>query len=232
MAISSDLVNAGLKLPFRPRARLLQLLGDQLIGTSRLAVFELVKNAYDADAEIVTVTLKGLEGADAAIIVEDDGDGMTLETIRDIWLVPGHDHRHAQRKALQRTRLHRLPLGEKGLGRFAVHKLGDEIELITRAKENTECVVSIDWDALIKEPFLSDAQVTIQTRNPEVFTGETTGTKITISRLRQKNWSRGDVRRLLRQITSISSPFTNRSDRFETALSVPEHPDWVAGGPM
>ena len=182
MAISSDLVNAGLKLPFRPRARLLQLLGDQLIGTSRLAVFELVKNAYDADAEIVTVTLKGLEGADAAIIVEDDGDGMTLETIRDIWKAPGYHHRHAQRKALQRTRLHRLPLGEKGLGRFAVHKLGDEIELITRAKENTECVVSIDWDALIKEPFLSDAQVTIQTRNPEVFTGETTGTKITISR--------------------------------------------------
>jgi signal transduction histidine kinase len=231
VATSSDPANAGLKLPFRPRARLLQLLGDQLIGTSRLAVFELVKNAYDADAEIVTVTLKGLEGADGAIIVEDDGDGMTLETIRDIWLVPGHDHRHAQRKALQRTRLHRLPLGEKGLGRFAVHKLGDEIELITRAKENTECVVSIDWDALIKEPFLSDAQVTIQTRNPEVFTGETTGTKITISRLREKNWSRGDVRRLLRQITSISSPFTNRSDRFETALSVPEHPDWVAGVP-
>lgn len=46
-----------LRLPFRPRARLLQLLGDQLIGTPRLAVFELVKNAYDADSEKVTVTL-------------------------------------------------------------------------------------------------------------------------------------------------------------------------------
>ena len=54
-----------LDLPFRPRARLLQLLGDQLIGTPRLAVFELVKNAYDADAETVTVTLKGLRTASA-----------------------------------------------------------------------------------------------------------------------------------------------------------------------
>jgi hypothetical protein len=52
-----------LNLPFRPRARLLQLLGDQLIGTPRLAVFELVKNAYDADAELVTVVLNDLGGS-------------------------------------------------------------------------------------------------------------------------------------------------------------------------
>src|SRR5437763_90974 len=102
-----------LRLPFRPRARLLQLLGDQLIGTPRLAVFELVKNAYDADAERVSVTLQGLSTAQPSIVVEDDGEGMTLETIRDIWLVPAHDHRAQQRRALRRTRLLRLPLGEK-----------------------------------------------------------------------------------------------------------------------
>lgn len=221
-----------LKLPFRPRARLLQLLGDQLIGSSRLAVFELVKNAYDADAEKVTVTLENLDAPDhSSIIVEDDGDGMTLETIRDIWLVPAHDHREIQRKALRRTRLNRLPLGEKGVGRFAVHKLGDRIELITRAEDSLECVVTIDWDTLIEKPFLADAEVSVLTRTPSTFTGDKTGTKLTISRLRETNWSRGEVRRLLRQITSISSPFTDRSDRFETALKVPEHPDWVAGIP-
>jgi anti-sigma regulatory factor (Ser/Thr protein kinase) len=231
VATSSDPANAELKLPFRPRARLLQLLGDQLIGTPRLAVFELVKNAYDADAEMVIVTLQNIQQPTGTIIVEDDGDGMTLETIRDIWLVPGHDHRRTQRKTLQRTRLHRLPLGEKGLGRFAVHKLGDQIELITRAKDHPECVAIIDWDALIKEPFLSDADVTVRTRTPQVFTGTTTGTKMTISRLRETNWTRGDVRRLFRQITSISSPFTDRSDRFETIVAVPDHPEWVAGVP-
>jgi anti-sigma regulatory factor (Ser/Thr protein kinase) len=221
-----------LKLPFRPRARLLQLLGDQLIGSPRLAVFELVKNAYDADAEKVTVTLKDIDDPNkSTIIVEDDGDGMSLETIRDIWLVPAHDHREVQRKALRRTRLYRLPLGEKGVGRFAVHKLGDRIELITRAKGCLECVATIDWDALIEKPFLSDADVSVLTRPPTVFLDDKTGTKLIISRLRETNWSRGEVRRLLRQITSISSPFSNRSDRFETALKVPEHPDWVAGVP-
>src|SRR5581483_7017467 len=112
---------------------LLQLIGDQLIGSARLAVFELVKNGYDADATKVTITISGLETGDPTITILDNGDGMTLETIRDIWLVPAHEHREIQRKELRRTRLNRLPLGEKGLGRFAVHKLGDVIELVTRA---------------------------------------------------------------------------------------------------
>jgi signal transduction histidine kinase len=220
-----------LKLPFRPRARLLQLLGDQLIGTPRLAVFELVKNGYDADARTVTVSLLDLGKPNATIVVEDDGDGMTLETIRDIWLVPAHDHRAVQRKALRRTRLNRLPLGEKGLGRFAVHKLGDRIELVTRAKGSSECVVTIDWDSLIEQPFLSDAEVSVSTREPQAFTSGSTGSRLTISRLREANWTRGEVRRLYRQVTSISSPFSKLSDVFEANLVVPKHPDWVAGMP-
>lgn len=231
MTTADNPSNEPLKLPFRPRARLLQLLGDQLIGTPRLAVFELVKNAYDADAESVTVTLQGLNTPNPSIVVEDDGDGMTLETIRDIWLVPAHNHRELQRKALKRTRLLRLPLGEKGLGRFAVHKLGDRIELVTRAKDSQECIVVIDWSAMIEKQFLSDAEVTVETRDAEVFTGSKTGTRLVISELRDVVWSRGEVRRLLRQITSIASPFNTRSDRFETQLLVPEHPDWVSGVP-
>lgn len=219
------------KLPFRPRARLLQLLGDQLIGSPRLAVFELVKNGYDADAETVTVTLRDVDGSDAKIVVEDDGEGMSPETIRDIWLVPAHDHRRLQRLEKRRTGKGRLPLGEKGLGRFAVHKLGDMIELVTRAAGEPECLVSIDWAAMISKPFLSEAEVTVRTRSPKVFTGRSTGTKIRISQLRDVDWTRGEVRRLLRQITSISSPFTTRSDRFDAVLRVPDHPEWVAGVP-
>lgn len=225
----SDFVD--LNLPFRPRARLLQLLGDQLIGSPRLAVFELVKNAYDADAEEVAVTLNKLGKPDATIVVEDDGDGMTIDTIKDIWLVPAHDHRELQRLAKKRSRLNRLPLGEKGVGRFAVHKLGDRIELVTRAAKNDECVVTIDWSALIEQRFLSDAKVTIRSRTPKVFTGKATGTRITVSKLRENDWTRGDVRRLYRQITSISSPFEKRSDRFEASLHLPEHPDWIKGVP-
>ena len=220
------------KFPFRPRARLLQILGDQLIGSPRLAVFELVKNAYDADADTVTVTLKDIDSPDRTIVVEDDGEGMSLETIRDIWLVPAHDHRGNQRKSLQRTKKARLPLGEKGVGRFAVHKLGDRIELVTKTKDSDECVVTIDWDTQIGKTYLSDTEVLVRTRAPEVFKGRHTGTTLTISRLREEaGWSRGEVRRLLRQITSISSPFAERSDGFKTVLSVPDHPEWVTGLP-
>ena len=218
-------------LQFRPRARILQLLGDELIGSPRLAVFELVKNAYNANAETVRVVLNDIESDNASIVVADDGDGMTLETIRDIWLVPGHDHRARQRKALQRTRLNRLPLGEKRVGGFAAHKLGNRIELITRAEAKPECVVSINWADLIRQPHLSDAIVRVVARNPVVFRGENTGTRITISELRERKWTRGEVRRLQRQITSIVLPFTSRSDHFEARLEAPGLEDWVTGVP-
>lgn len=212
---------------FRPRARLLRLLGDQLIGSPRLAVFELVKNAYDADASKVDVVFAGLGSGDPYIVVRDDGEGMTLETLRDIWLVPGHENREKQRAAGMRTpRFHRLPLGEKGVGRFAVHKLGDRIDLVTRHLGHTEYVVSIRWAELIDKPFLADAPVEILERNPEVFLGELTGTQITITDLRQKEWTRGEIRRLQRQITTIVSPFGG-AGAFEATLEVPGHEMWT-----
>ncbi len=220
-----------LELPFRPRARLLQLIGDQLIGSPRLAVFELVKNAYDADATRVTVEINGLESDGPTITITDNGDGMTLKTIRDIWLVPADDHRERQRQNNIRTKLNRLPLGEKGLGRFAVHKLGDVIDLVTHAEGQPECLVRIDWRSLMKKEFLSEAPVTVRTRKPEVFPDGQTGTRILISELREKNWSRGEIRRLYRQITSISSPFVDRSDKFVAELAIPEHPDWLKSVP-
>ena len=224
---TEDAASQVLDLPFRPRARLLQLLGDELIGSPRLAIFELVKNAYDADAGLVRVALENIERPNASIVVEDDGDGMTLETIRDIWLVPGHDHRARQRAALRRTRRGRLPLGEKGLGRFAAHKLGNRIEVVTRARKRQECVVSINWGELIRRRNLSDAMVTVRQRVPTRFSGGETGTRIVISDLRERNWTRGEVRRLYRQIASISSPFERKSDEFSARLEVPGLEDWV-----
>ncbi|KKZ13100.1 MAG: hypothetical protein TE42_01610 [Candidatus Synechococcus spongiarum SP3] len=53
----SDRVLSEFQQPFEPRARLLQLIGDELIGSARLAVFKLVKNTYDADANKIVVTI-------------------------------------------------------------------------------------------------------------------------------------------------------------------------------
>ena len=67
--------------PFRPRARVLQLLGDELIGSDRLAVFERVKNAYDADASEAVVRLDLASTQEPMITVTDDGEGMTLDVL-------------------------------------------------------------------------------------------------------------------------------------------------------
>ncbi|WP_259699109.1 ATP-binding protein, partial [Pseudomonas chlororaphis] len=217
------------KQPFRPRARILQLLGDELIGSHKLAVFELVKNAYDAGANEVSVVLDLSDLDNPGIIVKDDGDGMSLQTIQDVWLVPGNDHRKAQREGLiRRGKYNRLPLGEKGLGRFAVHKLGNLIRLTTRAAGLPEYVVEINWENIIDQPFLDEAPITIKQRSPEVFVGDDTGTLIEISDLRNKDWKRGEVRSLYKQITSICSPFEG-PESFVAIMDVPGHEEWLRG---
>lgn len=215
---------------FRPTARLLQLLGDELIASPRLAVFELVKNAYDADATGTAVVMHVNYGNKSTITVSDDGEGMTPEILQSVWLVPGNNHRQRQRNELRRTKLHnRLPIGEKGLGRFAAHKLGNRINLVTRAQGNDECVVEIDWNELTAHEYLEDALVTIVKRPPEIFKGESTGTQIQVSDLRSK-WTRGDVRRLYNQITSMCSPF-DESGEFQAVLRVPGNERWIEGLP-
>ncbi|WP_223480896.1 MULTISPECIES: ATP-binding protein [unclassified Pseudomonas] len=84
------------KQRFRPRANVLQLLGDELIGSRNLVVFELVKNAYDAGPNEVSVVLNLTDRESPGISVKDDDDGVSLQTIQDVWLVPGNDHKKAQ----------------------------------------------------------------------------------------------------------------------------------------
>ncbi|MYH17526.1 MAG: ATP-binding protein [Gemmatimonadetes bacterium] len=222
----TNTVHKQIDQPFRPRARVLQLLGDELIGSARLAVFELVKNAYDADATNVNVRLDLVSSQKPSITIVDDGEGMTLDILQSVWLVPGDEHRQKQRESLTRSPMHgRLPLGEKGLGRFAVHKLGNRIKLVTRAQHSDECVVEIDWNKLIAKPFLDEAPVRITVRPPKVFTDNKTGTMIKVSQLRT-NWTRGETRRLQNQITSICSPFEEPAS-FQAVLELPGLESWI-----
>lgn len=216
---------------FRPRARILQLLGDELISNPRLAVFELVKNAYDADANEVIVEIDLRSREEPLISVTDDGDGMSPEILQNVWLAPGHDYRRKQRHEQQRTQRHgRLPLGEKGVGRFAVHKLGNRIRVVTRAENCDEAVIEIDWNKLIRSPYLDEAPVTINFRSAETFPGQQTGTRIEIRELREPAWTKGEVGRLYTQITSMCSPFKERGG-FLASLLVPGHDSWIAGLP-
>ena len=218
------------KLTFRPRARLLLLLGDQLIRDPGVAVFELVKNAYDAESRLATVTMTHLtEPARGQIVVEDSGVGMDMATVCGVWLEPGTDFRLEQKsRPRSKLRHERVPIGEKGVGRFAAHKLGSKIRLITRKANSKEVVVEIDWENDFKDKkYLEEVGLNVIERAPEHFRGKKTGTRIEITHLRD-TWTRGMVRDLARAINAISSPYAGTSD-FKTNLVLKDHIEWLSG---
>jgi len=217
--------------PFRPRARLMLLLGDQLIRDVGIALVELVKNAYDADADRCEITLCGVDqaGEGASIVVEDDGVGMDVETVLNVWLEPGTENRKTQRARGTRTRRYgRLPLGEKGVGRFAVHKLGRRVRLVTRKSRHQEVVVEIDWREFERARYLADVPIEVRERPPEVFRGRRRGTRIEISDLRDSPWKRTRVQSVHRAISSIRSPFGGPGE-FEPTLEMDPDPGWLRG---
>ncbi len=208
-------------VPFKARAHLLKLLGDELIGDDRLAIFELVKNSYDADATQVDVTLD-LESDDPKIVVRDfEGHGMDENTILNKWMEIGTDSKR-QKNRKRSPKYKRMPLGEKGVGRLAVHKLGKDLTINTRAAGHPEYRIKINWPSLIEDAeYIEDAKVKIEElESPEVFQSDQTGTKIEIHDLNTKDWARGDIRRLKRLLTSLVSPFEGVSD-FSVNLQIP-----------
>jgi hypothetical protein len=128
----------------RPRARVLRTLGDQLISSEKVAVIELVKNAFDADATRVLVRFHAPLGiGDGSVEVIDNGHGMSLKTIEEAWMEPATLFR--KRRTVS-ERLGRRVLGEKGIGRFAASRLADCLEVVTRRSAmNHEIKVFFDW---------------------------------------------------------------------------------------
>ncbi|WP_340399136.1 ATP-binding protein [Paenibacillus sp. FSL H8-0079] len=208
-------------------------LGEQLIKDETIAVLELIKNAYDADARNVEVIMRDTDDLQSAtIIIEDDGDGMTLDIVKNYWMEPGTDNKEKKlKKMIQeniKSSLNRLPMGEKGIGRFGVHKLGHKVTLITRSENEQEVFLSIDWSIFDSNKYLSDVSIDIIERPPtQLFTnGSPKGTRIIIENLKTP-WTRGKVRDLQRAITSLNSPF-EALDAFKVNLKV-SNPEWLKG---
>ncbi len=211
---------------FRPRARLLSLLGEQLISDQAVGLIELVKNAYDADATYIEIELTGLSSVDTSqIVLRDNGFGMSLADIEQKWLSPAVDHKERQKKAKQRTPRGRLPIGEKGVGRFAVHQLGHRFQLISRAAKSPEVVLEVNWDDFESgDVFLDDVTVTLFERPPELFTDDLTGTYLRINQARS-NWTDGMVSKIQRALRRLQSPHQSASD-FKIELRCPDYPSY------
>lgn len=157
---------------FKPRARLLKQLGDQLIKDEGIALFELVKNAYDADATFAKIKLNFIDQKNLGeISIEDNGSGMSLTLITEHWLEPGTDYKEKKIQKLNKSPLYgRLPLGEKGIGRFGSHKLGQIIQITTKTDFDNEAVISIDWSDFDKAKYLHEAPIKVyENKQPELF---------------------------------------------------------------
>ena len=177
----------------RPRARLMSTLGEELISNERVALTELVKNAYDADASLVLIRFVGplateepeaTEQAEVAeqpedaeaedlkgtgsIEVWDNGHGMSPETVRGTWLEIATPYR--QRAPRSESRGRRV-LGAKGIGRFSAARLAHVTELTTRRINGPEEVsLRINWGDFIEgESYLDQVPVRWGVREPEVF---------------------------------------------------------------
>lgn len=209
------------KHKIRARSHLLHLLGEELIGDDRLAVFELVKNSYDADATAVQIIVDVRDGVEKSIVVKDNGSGMSREDITGKWLelatsskrnVSGHRSPEFSRRRL----------GEKGVGRIAALKLGSLLKMTTKAEGHEELEVDINWDLLIdQDEYLEGLEVSLVEKEEavRVFEGGT-GTRIEIAGLRRDEWSRRDLRSLYRLVTSLSSPF-EAPDKFSVEFCAP-----------
>ena len=158
----------------RPRARILRTFGDELISSETVAVIELVKNAYDADATRVLVRFQGpLEIGQGRIEVMDNGHGMSLETIQTTWMEPATLFRKRQQRSEQYGR---RVLGEKGIGRFAASRLANTLEVVTRrAGEDREIRALFDWSQFDDEhKYLDQVEVLWEESEPaEICPGGT-----------------------------------------------------------
>lgn len=210
---------------FRPRARLVSVLGEHLISDQAVGLVELVKNAYDADATEVTVELLNLADPETAlVVVEDNGVGMTLNDLVGKWLSPAVDHKERKKRRAERTPRGRLPIGEKGVGRFAVHHLGRRLRLVTRAAGSDEICLDIDWDQFdASDTFLDGLSLTAVERSPEVFLGELTGTRLEI-RSSRGPWNEKLVRKVHRTLKRLQSPVSEVAD-FRVGLVCPDYPE-------
>ena len=215
---------------FKPRARLLLQLGDQLIKNESIALVELVKNSYDADAREVTIYMENVDDIkNGTITIEDDGYGMTANIVEKVWLEPGSDFKSKKiEKRELSPKFKRLPIGEKGIGRFGVHKLGNIIEMTTKSKKSNEVFVRIDWTEFNRYKYLDEVPITIiERKKPVLFKDGKTGTNIEISNLRKK-WARGIAREVKRSITALASPF-EENDSFKPSFDILDKPKWFEG---
>ncbi|MDG6969986.1 MAG: sensor histidine kinase, partial [Nitrososphaerota archaeon] len=194
--------------------KLARLLGQESVSRASVALSELVKNAYDADATSCEVSFEGEPGS-FTLRVKDNGHGMSLSDIQTKWMVIGTN----DKEYFPESPGGRVKVGAKGIGRFAVQRLGHSVQVTSRPANSTEDIsFTINWD-LYDDPTHTLDQIThdvsITPRTPE----QTSGVELVVSRLRDA-WSASDLGDLEQVLENIV-PMTWDEKKFAITLSAP-----------
>ena len=192
-------------------AKTLIHLGRDSIKDHSTALLELVKNSYDADATKVDIEI--FSETKDMIRVADNGFGMTENELKNSWLRIGYSGKRTSTK----SKLGRRKTGEKGIGRISTDRLGSQLELRTKSKDDKLIGLKVNWDNFdVEGKSLSDIRVEIFEPNEiklPLHEGKpsSTGTEIIIEKQRQA-WTKINIENLFQELSALTPPFENVQD--------------------
>ncbi|MBQ7277528.1 MAG: ATP-binding protein [Bacilli bacterium] len=184
---------------FKVSSSVKKILGRELITDKNVAIFELVKNSYDAMAKNVKVLVSNEE-----IVILDDGSGMSKDDVLNKWLFLGYSEKS------NATNIDgRAYVGSKGIGRFACDRLGRTTKIITKkVDERKEHVLIVDWDKFEKTNKEEFQKIPVNFYEQETDS-EQSYTRIEVTRLRDE-WKEEEAKTLERLFYKLIDPFESR----------------------
>lgn len=203
-------------LHFSASTSVKNLFGRGLVTNQIAAVFELVKNAYDADAKEVEIIFSNLKDENSSLIVRDNGTGMNLIDIETRWMVIGTD----SKKNTMYSPIYQRPLnGDKGIGRFSVDRLGSFLHMEAQKRGSTKrYLVDFDWTLFDGESRnISDIEIPYVEKSGKE---NDHGVSLSICNLHDA-WDEVKLRELFRNLRQFKSPFT-QDDNFKIYITAPE----------
>ena len=214
---------------FRPRARIIRTLGRDLISSEYIAIQEIVKNSYDADASSVRLRFVGpFEVGKGELVIEDDGHGMSAEILTSAWMEPATVSKLKDRRSANG----RVLTGEKGIGRFAAARVASRLELSSISAVTGKMIsASFNWGDFEDESKYLDEVSCTWTESDAV--GLPSGTTLRLIGFHD-DWSRmeGERRgvafeRLRRELARLISPLMSKSFRID--IDAPDPFDAFSG---
>lgn len=203
-------------LHFSASTSVKNLFGRGLVTDQVAAVFELVKNSYDADARVVELVFSNLNTDESTLTIRDDGTGMDLVDIEKRWMVIGTD---SKKNTMYSPIYHRPLNGDKGIGRFSVDRLGSFLHMEAQKRDTTDrYLADFDW-SLFDGESKNLGEIAIPYSKVDAAKNSH-GVTLTIRGLRDL-WGEAKLRELYRNLRQFKSPFA-QEDNFKIYITAAE----------